>query len=190
MIFLWTKSSLVGSKLIRWGLDEPCSHFAICFFENHGASALVIESRVETGVQPCWLGDFLGRNEIVHALHAPIENVKAEAKLFHQVGSRLQGRKYDKNSVAFWSAMALRRKFFGTKMPPRNEWGRSELVYCVEVLEAMPEYLTELGVALNLEMTSPEMAYNILRENEYLQDITEHFKSVDSPITDRRAITN
>ena len=117
MIFLWTKSNLVGSRLIRWGLDEPCSHFAVCFFEERGSTALVLESTLEHGSAPCWLGDFLTRNNVVHALQAPVESNRTADDLMHRIGGRLQGRKYDRNGVLFWSAMALRRKMFGTKIP-------------------------------------------------------------------------
>jgi len=179
MIFIWTKNNLIGSKLIRWGLDEPCSHFAICFFEERGDSAPVVESRLGHGAQPSWFGDFCDRNEIVHALQGPSISGREESSRFHSVSSQLQGRSYDKYGILYWVYAVSMRKFFGKKLPGKNQWGRNELVYCVEVLETMPIYLKELGVDLadfDLEMTSPEMMYNMLIESQQLIDVTDHLK--------------
>jgi len=173
MLFLWLKSNKVGSRLIRWGLKEASSHFAICFDEQLGKTALVIESRLTTGVRPIWLGDFLATCEIVHALQAPI--TRGEEREFYRLfSSRLIGRKYDTWAMGYWVYAGLMYRLFGRRLPNRNEWGENELVYCEEILQYMPEYLEEMGVDISdidLEMTSPEMAYNILKQSPYLREV-------------------
>jgi hypothetical protein len=119
----------------------------------------------------------MGRNEVVHALQAPVENIKEEAGLLHSTSARLQGLKYDRNGVLYWTYAALARKIAGKQMPLKNDWGRAELVYCVEVLQAMPEYLMRIGADLEAvcgDMVSPERAYQILAQCSRLVDVTEH----------------
>jgi len=179
VIFLWTRNKQIGSKIIRWGLDEHTSHFGIVFFENRGVSAPTIESRMGSGFGLDFFGDFIGRNEIVHALQSP--SLGGEDDIFHNTSAKLQGKKYDNLGILFHAWASIRRKMFGVKAPNRNKWGRDEVVYCVEVMQALPKwYLKEIGIdfdEFDLEMTTPEMMYNILLDTQNLVDVTDDFKS-------------
>lgn len=179
MIFFWVKSNRIGSRLIRWGLNEPCSHFAICFCEDSlmGFQPMVVESKLQDGVQRTSLTEFLDHYEVVHAVQMPTQSLE-ELQLMKKVLDNLQGKEYDQWAIAYWFFAGLARKVFKCKLPLRNQWGKNELVYCVEVLQAMPEYLADIGIDLNefdLEMTSPEMAYEIVMNCANVLDITEHF---------------
>ena len=171
MIFIWSTNNQIGSRLIRWGLGEPSSHFAVCFFEDSPALATVVESRIKTGVDTCSLSDFKNRNEIVHMLQAPITSDE-EIELYNIVYNQSKDKKYDAPAILYWVYAGFMRKFFGKKIPSENLWDRSELLYCVEVLELLEDYLNELGVELNdidIGMISPEMAYYMLIEFDHLR---------------------
>ena len=172
MIFLWTKSSLPFSKLIRWGLKEDCSHFSIMFFEQYGQKSIVIESRLE-GVQEIRLSNFLAQHTVVHALQAPLTEIE-EQVLYLYFLRKIKGKKYDSWAMAYWIYAGIMYRFFGQRLPHKNAWGENELVYCVEIMQEMREYLLEIDVDLSdfdLEMTSPHGAYKILKESEYLREV-------------------
>lgn len=178
MIFLWTTSDQIGSRLIKWGLEEDCSHFALAFFEHRGRSAPLIESKAAHGVKLRWLGDFLEHNKVVHALKFPFESGKQQADLFHHTSSEVIGIEYDKRGIAYWAIAGALKKFFGRPIPMTNKWGRNEQLYCVEIIEAMEEFMKTLGIDLNtfdLEMTSPHMAYHLLKDNAGLTDVTSDY---------------
>ena len=177
MIFFWTKSDKIGSRLIRWGLGEDCSHFAIGFFEDSG-DPRVLESRAETGVKDSKLSDFLADGkEIVHAEQF-FDLGDNEKVIYDAMRSELEGARYDKIAVCYWLCVGLRLRLFGAKIPLRNAWGRDELVYCVEIAQVIPGILYEIGIdvsTFDLEMTSPHGFYDMVKETGALRSIEGAF---------------
>lgn len=166
MIFLWSKSNRIGSRVIRWGIGEPSSHFSAMFFEGRGDDALVIESRLSTGVRRISFKEWKRHNQIVHALKCP-PALPDETALYGLIWTRLRGRQYDQWAMAYWVYAGLALRLFRRKLPHKNAWGKNELVYCVEILELMGDYLGSLGIDLSgvdVEMLSPEGSYKILRD--------------------------
>ena len=173
MIFLWSTNEQWGSRLIRWGLDEPSSHFAICFFEDTKGKETVIESRLSSGVDTCSLRDFMRRNKMVHMLQAPVTDDE-EITLYNHVYNSMQGVRYDAPAILYWILVGFVRKFFKKELPKENAMNRTEQLYCVEVLELIEDYLEDIGVDLediDISMMSPEMAYNLLLECESMREL-------------------
>ena len=173
MIFYWTKSEKFGSRLIRWGLEEDCSHFAVCFFED-SENPRVLESRLDSGFCDIQLSEFLGHGrEIVHGLQF-FDLGENETIIYNAMRESLKGAEYDSPAIVYWFFMGLARRLFRVALPPKNRWGKTEKVYCVEILQAIPGLLWELGVdieSFDLEMTSPHMIFDELRGSG-LRDIT------------------
>ena len=67
VILIWTKTKKVGSHLIRWGLNEPVSHFAIIRQFDDPSQGVVIHQAFH-GFDISWYPTWLKENEIVHAL--------------------------------------------------------------------------------------------------------------------------
>lgn len=173
MILLWTKNNQPASWLIRWGLKEKSSHFAICFFEEFGDNAIVAEARFD-GTQISWLGDFKSKHSIVHALQAPLLDYE-ESDLYNLISGQIRGKNYDKPAFFYWIWAGLAYRFGGKRLPKRNPIGRDEMILCIEVLGKLRDYLEKIGVFLDdidLEMTSPEQAYILLEENKFLRDLS------------------
>ena len=171
MIFLWSTNNKIGSRLIRWGLDEPSSHFAVCFFED--SFPTVIESRLDTGVREIGLKEFSDVNTIVHALQAPV-TLDEEILFFNDIKNKTSGVGYDFPAILYWTYVGFMRKLFGIKQPRINIMDRSELLYCVEILELLDDYLQEIGVDtsdVEYGMLSPEQAYVMLCQCENLRSL-------------------
>ena len=175
MIYYFTKNKLVGSKLIQWGLDDDCSHFAIGFW-NHEWS-LIVESTLHGGFNLCWKSDFLKRNTVVHALRLARDG-KFEGEQYRAVCSKLHGKSYDYKGVLFWSAVALGHKLGMVTKDEidgfNNRWADRNSVYCVEVLGAQRELLNSLGFPVGLldyQQMRPHKAYKLLVETGAFEDL-------------------
>jgi len=178
MIFFWTKSSKIGSRLIRWGLGEDCSHFAIGFFEDSN-DPRVLESRLENGVRDVSFSEFISDGKkIIHAIQWPEIGVE-ENRVYTYIKNEIEGRPYDAPAVIFWALAGIKRKLFGGGFPIKNDWGRDELFYCVEIVSAMPrDLLEDFGLEFlkdDIEMMSPHQVFDELRFSD-LRDITEAFQ--------------
>jgi len=172
MIFIWSTNNHWGSRLIRWGLGEPSSHFAICFFEDE-ACATVLESRLDTGVDTCSLQDFMRRNDIVHMLQCPIEKDE-EPGLFRHVYDSSQGICYDYPAIMYWLWAGFMRKFFNRPLPKVNDMDRTEMMYCVEIVQLLEDYLEDIGADLSdydIAMLSPEQIYLILSDTQCFREL-------------------
>jgi len=133
----------------------------------------IIESRLDDGVDTCSLKDFVNRNQIIHMLQAPL-TADEEIELYNRVYNGTKGVDYDKPAILYWVYVGLMRKIFDTDIPRRNALDKDELLYCVEVLDVLREYLEEIGVdtaEIDFGMTSPEMAYNVLVEFDVFREI-------------------
>lgn len=167
MIFLWSTSNRLGSRLIRWGRGDDCSHFAICFDKLLPGDCqdcwLVAESRLEFGVKPEWMGVWKKKNRVVHALEWVGPDIEAEA--YQAFVNHMAGREYDKAAVSWLVVDSLLIKL-GIKNPyDTNKWGARESVYCQEVLGAIRDILSRNGVSMtvrDLEMLDPHDAYAML----------------------------
>lgn len=169
MIFLFTKNNLIGSKAIRWGLGNDCSHFAI-MFESPEA---VYESRLESGCGRDTVAAFLKRNRVVHSLELTKTDSVFEKNLRDSLEKNSMNCRYDSGAILFWAIAALGKRLFGLPLPQKNPWGKGGEHYCVEIIRGsehiLDDYLGTDFSSVDIEMTSPHMAYLKLRNSKKLR---------------------
>lgn len=157
MIFYFTTSNLIGSKLIRWGTDSEWSHFA--FGTRNDPYSIVVESRLFHGVKPSWQKHFLERNQRVEMLYRE-ESIEVVSKHYNRIVDTLGEKPYDWKAVSYWSGVALAQKL-GFHKISRNQWADRNAFYCTEVLKALEPYFQDLGVdtwILKDEFLTPDKA--------------------------------
>lgn len=175
MIYYWTKNRKVGSRLIQWGLNDDCSHFAVGFWDHD--TSLILESRLGHGFQPSWKADFIKRNTVVHALRY-VEDGKWEAQMYRKVSKGLYGTDYDYKGILFWSVIAAAFKMrIVTKDEMdgfNNRWADRDSAYCAEVLKVQKDFLNDIGFDmdyLNRQNLRPHLAYKLLKSTGKFEDL-------------------
>jgi hypothetical protein len=166
MRLIWTKNSTAMSKLIRWALDEPCSHFAVVFDDRFAVHSNLL------GMQLNWYKSFLamGHTEVVYEIDPKI-SPEAEAKVFTTVMDGFDRSGYDFGAFAFFCYAALRKKLLGTPIPTRNPWGRPKSFLCTEAYELLGDVGLPSFGDVKLDMTSPEQLYRIIKVRMEARDI-------------------
>lgn len=169
MKLLWVTSSRVGSKIVRWGLDTDCSHFAICFDEGQVeepfaeiAKGIAFHS-YGSGTQLEWLKTFLCKNYVVHA----IEPVKAltleeEESVYKAILESESDRRYDYPAFFWFGWRAFLYKVLGWDIAGINRWQRPEARLCTGIA---PAVLKALGTGLfvgNVELVKPHDLFELL----------------------------
>lgn len=171
MRFYFTKNNLIGSKAIRWGLDEDCSHFAF----GSDNPYTILESRLETGFGKSNYESFHNRNSVVHCLevHATPDQGRA---LYDRIVSNCAGKAYDQNGVLWWTWVAFTRKVFGRPKPTVNQWQDKHKFYCVEILIGVEDLLKEmLGVDVILSMMTPHDLFLKLKESPNVKEVVSSY---------------
>jgi hypothetical protein len=166
MRLIWTKNSTVMSVLIRWVLKEPCSHFAIVFDNKFAIHSNLL------GMQLNWFKTFMLKadTEVVHELD-PVISKETEDKIFGTILDNFDHSGYDFGAFIFFCFAAIRRRLFGTPIPPRNPWGHPAGFLCTEAYELLGDAgLPSLG-DVKLDMTSPEQLYHIIKARLEAQNI-------------------
>lgn len=150
MIFLWTTSNRIGSRLIRWGREDDCSHFAVCWDqlvpELPRSHWLVTESRLKSGVKADWLSVLEEKSSIQHEIRIKMSH-QDERELYCEFIEKMGGRKYDNDGVIFFALASLIEKF-GIKPPTKNPWASRKNVFCTETVEVFRMHLKQMGIDL------------------------------------------
>jgi len=97
-----------------------------------------------------------------------------EADIFRNVYDSINGVQYDYPAILYWIYVGFMRKFFDKPLPKVNEMNRTEMMYCVEIIGLLNEYLNDLGIDLedyDISMLSPEQIYFILYESEMFRSL-------------------
>jgi hypothetical protein len=136
MKLLWTKRNNFGSKLIEWGTDGDCSHFAVVFDDKPGGYGLVFHSHIQ-GVGLDWFGSFVEHYQIVHCLQPkyPIN----EETVYQSLVSRFCGKEYDQLAFIYFGLCLAAHKLWGLKVPLHNQWGDKNLPLCTEIAAALQD---------------------------------------------------
>jgi len=140
MIFMFTTSNMPASKLIRWGLNEPASHFAIMF--NNG----IVCHQSFTGFTIDWYPHWKKRNVIVKRLTPHRQTIGGDRDLMTLLATKFAGKKYDYLGFLYFSWRAFLRKFFRLPLPPINRLGDDPSVLCTglgkEIANQLPKYFS------------------------------------------------
>lgn len=176
MILLWTtKPKNPMSKLIRWGLDEPMSHFATAFFPFK--TGLVLEQQMTKGFEITDFEYFISQNSIVHAL-MPKESMFDDEDILMGLMEEFSGSKYDDGSFLYLCWRVILLKLFQEPFPKNGEWGDTTDPLCTghaRIIQRLrPEWFTK--EISDFDITSPGSLYeNMLRSG--------HFKIVTAEMT-------
>ena len=176
MKLLWVAADKPGSKVIRWGLDSDCSHFAVAFDEGEAnaffARGITFHS-YGSGTQIVWLKTFLETYEIIHAIE-PVKklSLEEEESVYQAVLAAEDGRDYDYPAIGWFVWRALLAKIGYRKIDGYNRWQRDSARLCTGVA---PTILKALGVELKVddpEMVPPHDLYEMLKRTGKFVDAT------------------
>ncbi len=173
MIFLFTKSDLIGSKMIRWALDEPISHCAVVFdaaFDGKNHQGIVFHSHFG-GVKFSWLKHFYTSNRTIFALRPKDDSLENEERVYRKIVDNFYGEDYDKKMFFEFSYYALRYKLTGKPIPQESKLGDGQSFLCTELAKKVAdEYLSS---PLPDGLISPYTLYKSMRECDKV------FKAID-----------
>lgn len=163
MNLIWTKSSSLLSKFIRWGFKQDCSHFAIVF--NSPAGGLLFEANL-IGTHPKFLKTALAHGmEVVHQIKLPL-TVEEEDAVWDEVVDRLDSKEYDYKAFLFFVISGVLWKLFGIPMPKKNLWAINHSYLCVEVFHAVKKHTVLKDIDIDISMTTPHELYSLLSSQE------------------------
>jgi hypothetical protein len=155
MKMIFTRSSLPLSKLIRWGLKEPVSHFAMVFFNS-----FVVHSNL-AGVQLNWYSTFKKHCEVIYEIERTLSRAE-EINLLKSILNSFDGASYDYSAFFYFIWRAILWRLFKTPFPATNKWGKKNAFLCTGLEKVLPESITPGTDSLDPEMTSPYKLYQKL----------------------------
>jgi hypothetical protein len=149
MKLIWTKSHLPLSKLIRWGLDEPVSHFAVVIEDS-----IVFHSNL-WGVHIEWYSTFKEHCEVVYEIEVDgtFEDVKP-------IIDKLAGKPYDIKALLFFAYRGALLKFFKIPLPNRNYWADPDALLCTGLAQAF------VPSDKDYEIVSPYQLYLMIKQSK------------------------
>lgn len=131
MELLFCASQMPLSKIIRWSLEEPVSHFAICFDDK-----VVIHSDL-LGVGLKWYDDFIKSHQIVYKLKPKAKlDLVDEEDYYQEAISTTIGKPYDFKEFFYFGYRALLKKFFNKPFPSKSSHEKSGEYLCTELAKA------------------------------------------------------
>jgi hypothetical protein len=152
MKLIWTKNKMPLSWLIRWGLDEPVSHFAIVF-----DGRIVFHSNL-FGVHLKWFDTFKKSQEIVFSIDIKLPLEQEEQVYLDIIGTQ-DGQSYDYCAFFYFMWRGFLRKFFGIPMPLKSFANQKKAFLCTELAFAILNLLKLNEKDLDLSITSPFQLY-------------------------------
>lgn len=164
MKLVWTKSNLILSVLIRWGLNTDCSHFAIVFESPDGG--LMFESNL-LGTHPKFFKTAQKHMTVVHEIDMPV-SVEVEDHVWDIVVDDYDDRDYNFKAFFYFCWRAFLNKVFKIPFPAQTKWSNPNNELCIQIFKALIDagVLPDLG--LDLAIASPHELY--LKITEYLQN--------------------
>lgn len=134
--YLFSKSDLVGSRLISWGTkhlsdeaDTP-SHIAILINDRW-----VLESTAKTGVRIISYKTWLTLvNEIAKIPSVYETKDYSEIK---KIFKEIKNKKYDYLGVIYLGIYVALNKYFNKKIPNKNKWESDNKYFCCEAVEKL-----------------------------------------------------
>lgn len=159
MKLLWTKSSLPLSKLIRWGLKEPTSHFVIVFDDKLAFHSNLSGTHIE------WYNTFQKHCEIVYEINYPLPLDKEE-EVYQNILNSYNEKSYDYPGFLYFIWRGILFRFFNKPFPTKNPWGKEDSYLCTELATTLPEWLIpELKQIEDFSLMSPYKLYCIVKKD-------------------------
>lgn len=136
---LWTKSKWPTGYLITWGLDEPCSHFAIEFFGR-----IIFHSNF-SGVHPELSITFNKSAKIIYYKDLDVSYSTA-AELMANILTNYWGKKYDWKWFFNLIKYALIFKLTGKKVPDQIIDRSRDRFLCTEAVRFLEQVVGKVNV--------------------------------------------
>jgi hypothetical protein len=156
MKLLWVSGTLPLSKLIMWGLNEPVSHFAICFDDT-----IVFHSDL-TGMHISWFATFQKTHKVVYSVDVQLP-LEQEEEIYKSLITKYDGSGYDYGAFCYFIYRAALLKFFKKPLPNTNPWGSKTRFLCDEEIQLLPtEIVGEEIKKMDLAMRSPFMVLKLI----------------------------
>jgi len=161
---LFVKANKIGSKIIRWGLNEPASHVAVQF----GTSAMVYHSYL-TGIREAHETDFHTDYDIVSEIDLDLFDESFILSRFEDAIPKKQT--YDYPALFYFAWRGFLYKYFHRPFPRLNSWQEGGGFLCTEITYILAEILAEeLAVMIlpedkDIAMVSPWTLYQLLKDN-------------------------
>lgn len=155
MNFIFTANKGPISRLIRWGLEEPCSHFAIAFENN------ILCHQTFSGFAIDWYPHWYKSQRIWKRLIPMKSNIMIERKIMGMVADKWAGSGYDISGFAYFSWRALLFKAIEKDFPETNKWGTGPDTICTGIAQDIkaefPHYFSDDHE--DFEILSPHKLY-------------------------------
>lgn len=153
MKLLFVKSEMPLSKLIRWGLKEPVSHFAI-EFDNK----IVFHSNL-LGTSIDWSNNFRSSHDVVCSIECNV-SLELEEQVYQSILDKNCGKGYDFKAFAYFMWRAALFRFFGIAFPAKNAWAEDGKFLCTGLSVEIPEsIIPKIKTIEDPEMISPFQLY-------------------------------
>jgi len=157
MKIAFTRSSLVLSKFIRWGLKEDVSHIVFIFDDNIVFHANLSGCHIE------WFNTFKKKVEIVDVIEYKFP-LEVEEKIYQSIINKNDGRGYDYKAFIYFIYAAFIHRFFGRPMSITSKWGCKRRFICTGLAAQLPaEHFPQLQ-NLELEILSPGKLRDLLKK--------------------------
>lgn len=170
MMFLFTSNNLIGSRAIRWALEEPCSHFAIVFDSDPAGFGIVFHSKF-SGVQFDWWNNFRQHNQIFRAYEPKDSTLYEEEKIYQSIVGKFYGHDYDKCAFFTFGYYGIRRKLTGLPIPRCPSLSSNRDYLCTEIAQGIQEFCPKyLPSALPLGLISPYELLKNMRDSPAIQE--------------------
>lgn len=160
MKLIFTKSKEPLSVLIRWGLREPVSHFAIVLEDKY-----VFHSNL-LGTNLKWFDTFSKHCEVVYSIELPL-NKDQEDVLWDNIVNQYDDCYYDFKAFMYFFWRGLLFRCFGKPFPRINPWGDEKSLLCTGLGRALPvDLFPQLLKVQDFEMISPFQLYKLLEDHK------------------------
>lgn len=130
MRIYFTRSGKIGSRLIRWGLDEPVSHTVFVFGKYHALHSSI--HGVEQDFWPMLKDEY----EVVSGVEIEM-TLEKEDDLWEEMMARVRRRGYDWAGTAYFTWSVLKCKFLNKPLPDKNAWNSEKRFLCTELAEVL-----------------------------------------------------
>lgn len=155
--FVAIKNNLPLSVLIRKGLGEPASHFAVVFDDK-----LVVHSNLY-GVSLDYYPTWVKKNTIVDQVEKKDLTLEQEEEIFQSVMSECDEYGYDYPAFVYFGISVVNHRLFGQPMPTHNKWGSKKRLLCTGLYARLPAWLVGPQWESQLEMTTPTKLILMIR---------------------------